>query len=206
MFGPRVPAEAMERFWTMLAHRQGSIFNATDLARSLDTSARSVGRYVDLLCDLFLVRRLPPYHANIGKRLVKSPKVYLRDSGLLHALLGISDLVDLTGQRIIGLSWEGFVIENLIAVLPWRSHAFFYRTQVGAEIDLLIEHGDGSLWAIEIKRSLAARVERGFHVARTDLKPARSFVVHGGDDRFPLAHDLEAIGVVELARELAAMR
>lgn len=205
MFGPRIPAEAMERFWTMLAHRQGSIFNATDLARSLETSARSVGRYVDLLCDLFLVRRLAPYYANVGKRLVKSPKVYIRDSGMLHAILGISNLIDLTGQPVIGMSWEGFVIENLIAELPWRSHAFFYRTQVGAEIDLVIEHGDGSLWAIEIKRSLAAGVERGFHVAREDLKPARSFVVHSGDDRFPIARGVEAISVVELARELAAM-
>ena len=205
MFGPRIPAEAMERSWTMLAHRQGSMLNASDLARSLDSSARSVGRYVDLLCELFLVRRLAPYSANVGKRLVKSPKLYLRDSGMLHALLGISNLVDLAGNPIIGMSWEGFVIENLISVLPWRSHAFFYRTQVGAEIDLLIEHGDGSLWAIEIKRSLAARVERGFHVARDDLKPARSFVVHSGDDRFPIAQGVEAISVVELARDLAAM-
>ncbi|MDQ3656094.1 MAG: ATP-binding protein [Chloroflexota bacterium] len=205
MFGPRVPAEAMERLWTMLAHRQGSILNTSDLARSLDSNTRAVGSYVDLLCDLFLARRLSPYHANVGKRLVKSPKVYIRDSGILHALLGISTAIELSGNPILGLSWEGFVIENLISVLPWRSHAFFYRTQVGAEIDLLIEHGDGSLWAIEIKRSLAARVERGFHVARDDLKPARSFVVHSGDDRFPITQGVEAISVVELARNLAAM-
>ncbi len=205
MFGPRIPAEAMGRLWTMLAHRQGSILNASDLARSLESNTRAIGTYVDLLCDLFLVRRLAPYSANVGKRLVKSPKVYIRDSGLLHALLGISDLIDLTGNPIIGMSWEGFVIENLISVLPWRSHAFFYRTQVGAEIDLVIEHGDGSLWAIEIKRSLAAGVERGFHVAREDLKPARSFVVYSGDERFPLGPGVEAIGLVELASELAAM-
>jgi len=205
MFERRIPAEGIGRLWTMLAHRQGSDLNASDLARSLESNTRTIGNYVDLLCDLFLVRRLSPYSINIGKRLVKSPKVYIRDSGLLHALLGIADLVDLTGHPIIGMSWEGFVIENLIAVLPWRSHAFFYRTQVGAEIDLLIEHGDGSLWAIEIKRSLAAWVERGFHVARQDLKPARSFVVHGGDDRFPLAQDIEAISVHELARELAGL-
>ncbi len=153
----------MGRLWTMLAHRQGSILNASDLARSPESNTRAIGNYVDLLCDLFLVRRLPPYHANVGKRLVKSPKVYIRDSGMLHALLGIANLIDLTGQPIIGMSWERFVIENLISVLPWRSHAFFYRTQVGAEIDLVIEHGDGSLWAIEIKRSLAAGADRGFH-------------------------------------------
>lgn len=205
LFDPRIPAEAMGRLWTMLAHRQGSILNASDLARSLDSNTRAVGNYIDLLCDLFLARRLPPYSANVGKRLVKSPKVYLRDSGMLHALLGMTDLIDLTGHPAIGMSWEGFVIENLIAVLPWRSHAFFYRTQVGAEIDLLIEHGDGSLWAIEIKRSLAARVDRGFHVARADLKPTQSFVVHAGDDRFPLSQGVEAISLVELARELTAL-
>ncbi len=116
----------MGRLWTMLAHRQGSILNASDLARSLELNTRVIGNYIDLFCDLFLVRRLPPYHANVGKRLVKSPKVYIRDSGMLHALLGIVNLVDLTGQPIIGMSWEGFMIENLISVLPWRSHAFFY--------------------------------------------------------------------------------
>jgi predicted AAA+ superfamily ATPase len=205
MFGPRVPAESMARLWTMLAHRQGSILNTSDLARSLDANTRAVGNYVDLLCDLFLARRLSPYHANVGKRLVKSPKVYLRDSGILHALLGISTAIELSGNPILGMSWEGFVIENLLSVLPWRSHAFFYRTQVGAEIDLVIEHGDGSLWAIEIKRSLAARVERGFYVAIADLKPARSFVVHAGDDRFPIAGGVEAISLPELMTELAAL-
>jgi predicted AAA+ superfamily ATPase len=183
MFGPRIPTEAIHRLWTMLAHRQGSVLNTADLARSLDSNARAVGTYIDLLCDLFLARRLSPYHVNIGKRLVKSPKVYLRDPAL-------------------GMSWEGFVIENLISALPWRSQAYFYRTHVGAEIDLLIEHGDGSLWAIEIKRGLAAKVERGFHVARDDLKPARSFVVHPGDDRFPIGNGIEAIGITELATAL----
>lgn len=205
IFGPRIPAEAMGRLWTMLAHRQGSILNASDLARALESNTRAIGSYIDLLCDLFLVRRLMPYAANVGKRLVKSPKVYLRDSGMLHALVGVSDLTALAGNPIIGMSWEGFVIENLISAMPWRSHAFFYRTQVGAEIDLVIEHGDSSLWVIEIKRSLAARVDRGFHVAREDLKPARSFVVHSGEDRFPIAQGTEAISVMALARELAAM-
>ncbi|MBA3275815.1 MAG: DUF4143 domain-containing protein [Chloroflexia bacterium] len=121
-------------------------------------------------------------------------------------MLEIGTIEQLAGNPILGMSWEGFVIENLIAVLPWRSHAFFYRTQVGAEIDLVIEHGDGSLWAIEIKRSLAAGVERGFHIAREDVKPARAFVVYSGDERFPLGPGVEAIGLVELASELAAMR
>ncbi len=129
-------------------------------------SAQTVDRYIGLLVDLLLVRRLAPYHANVGKRLVKSPKVYVRDSGLVHALLDIGTVEQLAGHPILGMSWEGFVIENLLSVMPWRSHAFFYRTRVGAEIDLVIEHGDFSLWAIEIKRSLAVRVERGFHPNR----------------------------------------
>lgn len=205
MFGPRIPAQTMERLWTMLAHRQGSILNASDLARALDTSTRTVGRYIDLLVDLLLVRRLPPYHANISKRLVKSPKVYVRDSGLVHALLGISESNQLPGHPVVGTSWEGFVIETLLAVLPWRAQPFFYRTQVGAEVDLVIELGEGSLWAIEIKRNLSGRVERGYHTAREDLKPARSFVVYAGDDRFPIGQGIEAISVRDMAGELEAM-
>jgi predicted AAA+ superfamily ATPase len=202
-FGPRIPAETMERLWTMLAHRQGSILNGADLARSLEISTQSVHRYIDLLVDLLLVRRLTPYSANIGKRLIKSPKTYVRDSGLVHALLGIATLEQLAGHPVIGMSWEGFVIETLLSVLPWRAQAFFYRTVVGAEIDLIIEHGDGSLWAIEIKRGLSARIERGFHVARADLQPVRSFVVYAGEDRYPLADGIEAIGIREMAEELA---
>jgi predicted AAA+ superfamily ATPase len=202
MFGTRVPAATLERLWTMLAHRQGSLLNAADLGRALETSTQSVTRYIDLLADLLLVRRLPPYHANIGKRLVKAPKVYIRDSGIVHALLGISTLIQLAGHPVVGMSWEGFVIETLLGVLPWRSHVFFYRTAAGAEIDLVIEHGDGTLWAIEIKRGLSAKVERGFHVACTDLQPARAFVVHAGTERYPLSGTLEAISLRGMAEEL----
>jgi len=201
-FGPRIPAETMERLWTMLAHRQGSILNGADLARSLEISTQSVHRYIDLLADLLLVRRLTPYSANISKRLIKSPKIYVRDSGLVHALLGIATFEQLAGHPVIGMSWEGFVIETLLSVLPWRAQAFFYRTVAGAEIDLIIEHGDGALWAIEIKRSLSARIERGFHIAREDLHPARSFVVYAGEDRYPMANGVEAIGIRALAEEL----
>jgi len=203
LFGFNIPSETLERLWTMLAHRHGGILNASDLAQSLSISTHSVGRYVDLLVDLLLVRRLRPFHANVGKRLVKSPKVYVRDSGLIHALLEIETIEQLSGHPGLGMSWEGFVIESLASVLPWRSHVFFYRTRVGAEIDLVIEHGDGSLWAIEIKRSLVPKIDRGFHVAREDIEPARSFVVHAGDDRFPLTAEIEAIGLTELMRELA---
>jgi predicted AAA+ superfamily ATPase len=202
MFGPRIPATTMERLWTMLAHRQGTLLNATELARSLEVSTQSVTRYIDLLCDLLLIRRLPPYHANIGKRLVKSPKVYIRDSGLVHALLGIETLEQLAGHPVVGLSWEGFVLESLLSVLPWRTSAFFYRTRAGAEIDLVLEHSDGTLWAIEIKRSLSAKVGRGFHTAVEDLKPTRALVVHAGEDRYPVSAQLEAIGLRELMHEL----
>ena len=194
-FGPRIPAASLERLWTMLAHRQGALLNASALARALETSPQSVTRYVDLLVDLLLVRRLAPWHANVGKRLVKSPKVYVRDSGLVHALLGIADLAQLAGHPVVGQSWEGFVTETLLSVLPWRSSASFYRTRGGAEVDLILEHGDGELWAVEIKRSLAARVSRGFHAACADLKPAQAFVVHAGEDRFPISASCEGIGL-----------
>jgi predicted AAA+ superfamily ATPase len=202
MFGPRIPATTLERLWTMLAHRQGTLLNASELARALEISTQSVTRYIDLLCDLLLVRRLPPFHANVGKRLVKSPKVYVRDSGLVHALLGIESLEQLAGHPVIGMSWEGFVLQSLHSVMPWRSSAFFYRTSGGAEIDLVLEHNDGTTWAVEIKRSLSAKVKRGFHSACDDIQPARAFLVHAGEDRYPLSNEIEAISVRELMEEL----
>ena len=202
MFGPRVPSTTLERFWTMLAHLQGSVLNASRLARSLEVSVQSVTRYIDLLSDLLLVRRLKPYNTNIGKRLVKSPKVYIRDSGLVHALLGISTLPMLTGHPIVGMSWEGYVLETLLSVLPWRSSHFFYRTAAGAEVDLVIEHADGQLWAIEIKRSLSAKLGKGFVQACEDLQASRRFIVHASQDRYPLAHHTEAISIHELSTML----
>ena len=204
-FGPRIPEASIERLWTMLAHRQGGILNVSDLARSLDISAQSVNRYIDLLADLLLVRRLQPYAANIGKRLVKSPKVFIRDSGIVHALLGIPTLDALEGHPIVGASWEGFVIEQLVAELTWPAQAFFYRTHAGAEIDLLFQFPDDERWAIEVKRSLAPKLSRGFHVARDDLKPTRSFVVYAGEESYPLQEGVEAIPVRALA-DLVAER
>ena len=205
LFGPRIPAETLERLWTMLAHHQGGLLNASELGRSLAISTQTVTRYIDLLVDLLLVRRLPPYHANVGKRLVKAPKVYVRDSGLLHALLNIETLDRLAGHPVVGASWEGFVLETLLAVLPWRTQPLFYRTAVGAEIDLVLERPDGALWAIEIKRGLAAKLERGFHHARQDLAAAKSFVVYSGEERYPVAEGIEAISVREMATLLASL-
>ncbi|MGB4361828.1 MAG: ATP-binding protein [Rhodoferax sp.] len=203
MFGSRVPAETLRRFWTMLAHNQGSLINASRLAAGLEVSSQTVSRYTDLLVDLLLVRRLQPYHVNVGKRLVKSPKVYIRDSGLLHALLNIPDRNSLLGHPVVGASWEGFVIENLINAAPALTVPGFYRTAGGAEIDLLLELPGGERWAIEVKRSRAAKPSRGFYEACEDLKPAKRFVVHAGADRFPISDDVQAIGVRELADNLS---
>ena len=206
MFGPRIPAETLERFWKMLAHVQGSLLNASRLASSMAISAPTVTSYLGLLVDLLLVRRLPPYHVNVGKRLVKSPKTYIRDSGLTHALLGIETLDDLLGHPVAGPSWEGFVIESLLAVAPMGARASFYRTSAGAEIDLILEMGARhGTWAIEIKRTRAPRIEKGFRIALDDIKPNRAFVVYGGEDRFPMGNGVEAISVRGLATTLAAL-
>ena len=201
-FGPRIPATALDRLWTMLAHRQGQLLNASALAHALDVSPQSVTRYIDLLVDLLLVRRLPPFVANVGKRLVKSPKVYVRDSGLVHALLGVPTLQALAGHPVVGHSWEGFAIEALVTALAWPATASFYRTSGGAEIDLVIEFAPDETWAVEVKRSLAPKVSRGFHAACADVKPVKAFVVHAGDDRFPIAQSIEGIGLVELVTML----
>ena len=201
--GRRIPAETLERFWTMLAHGQGTLLNASKLAASLGVSSPTVSVYVDLLVDLLLARRLRPYHANVKKRLVKSPKVYVRDSGLVHALLGIEDHNALAGHPVAGASWEGFVVENLLAAAPPGAMASFYRTQAGAEIDLLIElPGESAPWAVEIKLGLAPTVSRGFHNARQDVRPERSFVVYSGSERYPLAPGIEVIGLREMAELL----
>ena len=205
MLGPRIPAETLRRFWTMLAHRQSSLLNAADFARSLGVDGKTVATYLDLLVDLLLVRRLPPWSANIGKRLVKSPRIYVRDSGIAHVLLGIGDADGLLSHPIAGASWEGFVIESLVAAAPDGTEPFFFRTSAGAEIDLLLLLPGGRLWAIEIKRSLVPKVERGFHEACADLRPERRFVVYPGSERFGLSSEVEAVPLRALALDLAAL-
>ena len=181
--GPRIPAATLHRFWTMLAHVQGGMFHAAHLARGLAVDGKTIARYLDLPVDLMLVRRLQPFQTNIGKRLVKSPKVFVRDSGIVHALLNIESHEDLLGHPVVGASWEGFAIENPITAAPAGAVPLFYRTAAGAEIDLLLEIPKHGLWAIEIKRGLSARPEKGFHIACEDLKPARRFVVNSGKER-----------------------
>ena len=203
--GRRIPAETLERLWTMLAHSQGQVLNASKLAGSLAVSSPTVSTYIDLLSNLLLVRRLPPLHVNVRKRLVKSPKVYVRDSGIVHALLGIPSHDALIGHPIAGTSWEGFVIENLLARAPAGTRASFYGTRSGAEMDLVLELPAGlGTWAIEVKLGLAPKVTRGFHSACEDIAPTSAFVVYAGSERYPLAANVEVIGLRELAAMVAA--
>ncbi len=196
--GPRIPAETLRRFWTMLAHEQGCLFNAAKLASALGLSGQTVGRYLDLMTDLLLVRRLSPWAENVGKRLVRSPKVYVRDSGLVQALLGLPTLDALLSHPVAGQSWEGMVLENLLAAAPVGAAAYFYRTAAGAEVDLVLDFGGGKRWVVEIKRGLMPKLAHGFHYAVADLKPTASWVVYSGRDRYPLAAGVEAISLQEL--------
>lgn len=201
-FGRRVPEETLGRLWTMLAHSQGTRLNAARLASGLGVSAPTVTSYIDLLVDLLLVRRLRPCHSNVGKRMVKAPRVYVRDSGILHALLGLRDLRAVAGHPVAGPSWEGFAIETLLSVVPYPTHPSYYRTARGAEIDLVLElPGRSHPWAIEFKRTMnpSRALGKGFHSARKDLSPERSFVVYAGQERYLLAHDVEAISLRDMA-------
>ena len=202
--GPRIPAETLRRFWVMLAHTQGGLLNAASLARGLGVDGKTIQGYLDLLVDLLLVRRLPPWRSNVGKRLVKSPKTYVRDSGITHALLGIDSKEELLGHPVVGSSWEGFVIESLLGIAPERAEASFYRASGGAEVDLVLKLPGRGAWAVEIKRSLSPRPSRGFHSACKDIEPEAKFVVYPGEQRYRVAEDIEALGAVDLANEIAA--
>jgi uncharacterized protein len=191
--GPRIPAATLRRFWTMLAHAQGGLLNAAALAEGLGVSGQTIGRYLDLLVDLMLVRRLMPWHENAGKRLVKSPKVYVRDSGLVHALLGLGTLEGLLGHPVVGGSWEGFCMETLIAAAPTGTEPYFYRTSAGAELDLILRLPGGEVWAIEIKRATAPKLSRGFHIAAADVGASRKLLVYAGSREVPASADTRAL-------------
>ena len=201
-FGLRIPAETLQRFWTMLAHSQGELLNAARIAAGLGVSGQSVGRYLDLLVDLMLVRRLPPWHANAGKRLVRSPKIYIRDAGLTHALLGLGTTETLLGHPVVGGSWEGFCIENLISAAPREAEASFYRSSAGAEIDLLLKFPTGALWAIEIKRTTVAKVSRGFHLAANELGASERLLVYADDRELPGKNGLRAVSLAAAMERL----
>jgi len=196
-WGVRVPAAALRRFWTILAHYHGQTWNGADAARTLGVSEATARRYLDLLTDAFMVRQLQPWHANLRKRQVKSPKVYVRDSGLLHQLLGIDTAKALVGHPKLGASWEGFVIEQVLVAEP-HDEAFFWATHQGAEIDLILSRG-GRLLGVECKRTDAPRVTPSIKIALADLDLDRVAVVYPGERRYPLADRVEAVPVSELA-------
>lgn len=200
--GPRIPAATLRRFWTMLAHAQGGLLNASALAKGLGVSGQTVGRYLDLLVDLMLVRRLQPWHENAGKRLVKSPKVFVRDSGLVHALLGLGSLESVLGHPVVGGSWEGFSIETLIAAAPIGTEHFFYRTAAGAELDLVLRLPGNATWAIEIKRTTTPKVSRGFHLSVDDIKADRKILVYAGEREVPAGDGLRAMPLAAAVEQL----
>ncbi len=195
LMGPGVPASRMKRVWSMLAHCHGHQVNMSTLGRSLEVDHKTIRSYLDILTDFYMVRQLQPWAGNTRKRLVKSPKVYLRDSGLLHQLLNISDFETLLGHPVLGASWEGFVIENIIQGLSNKWRYSYYRTTAQAELDLVLEGPGNEVLAVEIKRSIAPKVGKGFHLACEDVGATRKVVVYSGDEIYPLTNDTEAIGL-----------
>lgn len=203
--GFRVPATRLRRLWTMLAHLQGEAANHSKLAANLEVSPKTVSHYTEILTDLLLLRRLEPWLINAGKRLVKSPRFYIRDSGIVHRLLGIHDHDNLLSNPVVGKSWEGFVIENLLTVLPKLGEAYYYRTAAGAEMDLFLRLPKGETWAVEIKRGVAPRIKKGFHSACADLGATRKFVVYGGEEEFPIEQDTTVLSLPRMMERLQEM-
>jgi len=197
--GPRIPATTLRRLWTMLAHNQGELLDQSKLAGALAISGQTVGRYIDLLCDLMLVRRLPAWSGNVGKRLIRAPKVYVRDSGLVHALLGLQNLDAVLSHPTAGSSWEGFVLEQLVNAAP-HAQASFYRTSNGAEVDLVLEFRSGQTWVIEIKRSTAPTVSKGFYLAATDLRATRKLLVAPVEQPYPMQEGIEVMNLLVALR------
>ena len=203
--GFNISSENLRRFWTMLCHHQGCQMNSAELSRSLGINVKTVDAYLDLLVDLMLVRKLQPWHTNLGKRISKKPKVMIRDSGIVHALLNIKDKESLLSNPILGNSWECFVIENLLSCLSKEASGYYYRSSGGAEIDLLLNWPDGEIWAIEIKRSLNPKLERGFYSACEDVKPTRKFVVYPGEESYRISEDINVISLRGLAEQLISL-
>lgn len=198
--GFRIPAARLRRLWTMVAHSQGETLNASKLAGNLEVDGKTISSYLDILVDLMLVRRLEPWHTNVKKRLVKSPRFYVRDSGILHRLLDIADYDSLLSHPVLGKSWEGFVIENIYSVLPNTVASYYYRTAAGAEIDLLLKFSHSDIWAIEIKNGTMPKIKSGFHQACDDVGVTQKIIIHGGDDDFPLSHETKAMSLLSFMK------
>ena len=203
-FGIRVPATTLRRFWQMLAHLHGQLWNASRLAAAFGVSAPTVQHYLDILEATYMLRRLPPLQANLGKRLVKSPKVYLRDSGILHALLGITSLNDLAGHPVVGASWEGWILEQIAQLIAPQWQLSFYRTASGAEMDVVAERGNQKI-GFEIKYSSAPALSKGFWSAMSDLKLDRAYVIAPIENGYPLATDVDVVPATELVTMLRAI-
>lgn len=200
--GFRVPATRLRRLWTMLAHLQGEPVNYSKLGGNLEIDGKTVGHYIDILTDLLLVRRLEPWHANVKKRLVKAPRFYIRDSGILHRLLGIDDSEALLSNPVLGKSWEGFVLENIFSILPRRSETYFYCTAAGAEIDLVIKLPAGEIWAVEIKHGVAPRLNKHYSRICEDVGATRKYIVYGGEDEFPVGDHITVISLPRIMQRL----
>ena len=198
--GVTIPSATLGRFWSMMAHYHGNIWNAAELARSLGTSEKTARHYLDLLSGAWVVRQLQPWFENLGKRQVRSPKVYVQDVGLLHALLGLEDEEALLQHPKVGASWEGFVIEQILSLLRTRE-AYFWGTHQGAELDLMVNLG-GKRYGFEIKLSDGPTLTSSMKIALGDLKLERLFVVFPGSDTYPLAERVEAIGLDRLPARL----
>jgi len=201
--GIRISATTLRRFWTMLAHYHGQIWNASEFGRSFGVADTTVRGYLDILTSAFVVRQLQPWHENLSKRQVKAPKVYLNDSGILHSLLGLTTRIDVESHPKLGASWEGFVISQIATRLgAERQECFFWATHGGAELDLLVVRGRRR-WGFEVKRTSAPSITRSMRSALADLRPQRLFVVHAGPNSFDMAHKIRAVAVQQLLDELA---
>ncbi len=200
LMGPQVPPTRLKRFWTMLAHYNGQQVVASELGKSLEVSHTTIKTYIDILTDFYMIRQIQPWSGNSKKRLVKSPKIYLRDSGILHNLLNISNFESLLGHPAIGASWEGFIIENIIMQLSPKWRYSYYRTSSQSEVDLVLESPNNKVWAIEIKRSLSLTLSKGFYSACDDIGATGKFVIYAGTERYPMANDTEAIGLVDFLK------
>lgn len=200
--GFRVPATRLRRLWTMLAHLQGETINYSRLASNLEVDAKTVSHYIDILTDLLLIRRFEPLYANVKKRLVKSPRYYVRDSGILHRLLGINSYDELLSNPVLGKSWEGFVVENIHSVLPNRAETWFYRTAAGAEIDLVIKMPSSEIWAVEIKHGVAPKLGKHYSQTCDDVDATHKYILYGGDDEFSVGKDVKIISLQGLMDKL----
>ncbi|MCY4053976.1 MAG: ATP-binding protein [Hyphomicrobiales bacterium] len=204
--GFNVPSARLRRLWTMLAHLQGENVNYSNVANNLEVTRKTINHYIDILIGLFLIRRVEPLHVDVKKRLVKLPRYYVRDSGILHRLLNIENHNALLSNYILGKSWEGFVIENIHSVLPPLSETYFYRTSAGAEIDLVIKMPNAEVWAVEIKYGVAPKLNKHYSRTCDDVGATQKYVVYGGNDEFPVRDNIRVISLEKMMKKLISFQ